>query len=57
MKFSSDVSVEKSISVFEQGILLVAHSKKLIEEYEAKITVLKKENGLYKEEAVDGNDE
>ncbi|MBR6765816.1 MAG: exodeoxyribonuclease VII small subunit [Clostridia bacterium] len=46
---NSDLSLEKSIAYFEQGVKLAAHSRKILDEYTQKITVLKKENGLLKE--------
>ncbi len=52
---TSELSLEKSISFFEQGVKLVARSKKLLEGYEQKITVLKKENGLLREELMENN--
>lgn len=54
---TSEMSIDKSIAIFEQGIKLVAHSKKLLDGYEEKITVLKKENGLFKEEVLVKNNE
>lgn len=50
---TSELSLEKSISYFEQGVKLVAHSKKLLEGYEQKITVLKKENGILREDLME----
>ncbi len=35
-------SLDKSMENFEQGVKLVAHCKKLLEGYEKRITVLKK---------------
>lgn len=46
---NSDLSLEKSIAYFEQGVKLAARSRKILDEYTQKITVLKKENGLLKE--------
>ena len=45
----SELGLEKSMEIFEQGIKLVAHSKKLLDEYDRRITVLKKENGILTE--------
>ncbi|MBR2860796.1 MAG: exodeoxyribonuclease VII small subunit [Clostridia bacterium] len=44
-------TLDQSIEIFEKGIKLVARSRKLLDEYSAKITVLKKENGLFVEES------
>jgi exodeoxyribonuclease VII small subunit len=52
---NSELSLEKSIAYFEQGVKLAAHSRKILDDYTARITVLKKENGLLKE--VDFSDE
>lgn len=46
---NNELSLEKSIAVFEQGIKLVARSRKLLDDYSSRITVLKKENGIIKE--------
>ncbi len=50
---NSQLSLDKSIAVFEQGVKLVAHSRKLLDDYTARITVLKKENGIIKEVEAD----
>jgi len=46
---NTDISLEKSISVFEEGVKLSTRAKKLLDEYNGKITVLKKENGILTE--------
>ncbi len=46
---NSGLGLEKSMEIFEQGIKLVAHSKKLLDKYDRRITVLKKENGILTE--------
>ena len=43
-------TLDQSIEIFEKGIRLVARSRKLLDDYSAKITVLKKQNGLLVEE-------
>ena len=47
-----ETSLDKSIENFEQGVKLVAHCKKLLDGYEKRITVLKK-NSLGEIEEVD----
>ena len=37
-----ETSLDKSIENFEQGVRLVIHCKKLLEGYEKRITILKK---------------
>lgn len=46
---NNDISLDKSIEIFEQGVQLVARSRKLLDDYTKRITVLKKENGIIKE--------
>ena len=46
---NNELSLDKSIEVFEQGVKLVARSRKLLDDYTKRITVLKKENGIIKE--------
>lgn len=50
---NNDISLDKSIEVFEQGVKLVARSRKLLDDYTKRITVLKKENGIIKEVETD----
>jgi len=46
---NNELSLDKSILIFEEGVKLVAHSRKLLDDYTSKITILKKENGIIKE--------
>lgn len=46
---NNEISLDKSIEIFEQGVKLVARSRKLLDDYTKRITVLKKENGIIKE--------
>lgn len=46
---NNELSLDKSIEVFEQGVKLVAHSRKILDDYTKRITILKKENGIIKE--------
>lgn len=45
----SKLSLEKSIDAFEQGVKLIAHCRGLLEGYQQRITVLKKEGAVLKE--------
>ena len=53
----NELSLDKSITLFEQGLKLVAHSRRLLDEYNSRITVLKKENGVLKEVVWDNDDD
>ncbi len=50
---NNEISLDKSIEIFEQGVKLVARSRKLLDDYTKRITVLKKENGIIKEVETD----
>ncbi len=50
---NNEISLDKSIEVFEQGVKLVAHSRKILDDYTKRITILKKENGIIKEVETD----
>lgn len=54
---NNELSLDKAIAVFEQGVNLISHSKKLLDGYDKKITVLKKEHGIFKEEKMEIYDE
>ena len=42
----SKLSLDKSIDTFEQGVKLIAHCRELLEGYQQRITVLKKEGTI-----------
>jgi len=48
-----DITLDGSIEIFERGVKLAAHSRKLLDEYNKRITVLKKENGALVEAPMD----
>ncbi len=50
---NNEISLDKSIGIFEEGVKLVARSRQLRDDYTKRITVLKKENGIIKEVETD----
>ena len=50
---NNEISLDKSIEIFEEGVKLVARSRQLLDDYTKRITVLKKENGIIKEVETD----